>query len=67
MSLRPLHLSADTVEVLGFPGEIMLRLLKMLVLPLVAGSMIAGEISSKQQPYMGNARRASFLELISSS
>ena len=26
----------------GFPGEIMLRLLKMLVLPLVAGSMIAG-------------------------
>lgn len=34
----------DTSEVLcaGFPGEIMLRLLKMLVLPLVAGSMIAG-------------------------
>ncbi len=26
----------------GFSGEIMLRLLKMLVLPLVAGSMIAG-------------------------
>lgn len=26
----------------GFPGELMLRLLKMLVLPLVAGSMVAG-------------------------
>lgn len=33
----------------GFPGEIMLRLLKMLVLPLVAGSMIAGVT---QQPWL---------------
>lgn len=31
----------------GFPGEIMLRLLKMLVLPLVAGSMIAGKHSTR--------------------
>lgn len=31
------------VQAVGFPGEIMLRLLKMLVLPLVAGSMIAGK------------------------
>ena len=30
-------------RLLGFLGELMLRLLKMLVLPLVAGSMVAGE------------------------
>ena len=43
LGLRPAHLSADSIEVLGLPGEIMLRLLKMLVLPLVAGSMVAGQ------------------------
>ena len=31
---------ADAADLLGFPGELMLRLLKMLVLPLVAGSMV---------------------------
>lgn len=41
--MRPLHLSPEMIEILGFPGEIMLRLLKMLVLPLVAGSMVAGK------------------------
>lgn len=43
LALRPAHLSASAQEALGFPGEIMLRLLKMLVLPLVAGSMVAGD------------------------
>ena len=41
-ALRPAHLSLRAIELVGFPGEIMLRLLKMLVLPLVAGSMISG-------------------------
>jgi len=44
MLLRPAHLSSDSIEILGFPGEVMLRLLKMLVLPLVAGSMVAGRL-----------------------
>ena len=35
-------LSPEQIDVLGFLGELMLRLLKMLVLPLVAGSMVAG-------------------------
>lgn len=42
LCLRPLHLSPDAIQVAAFPGEIMLRLLKMLVLPLIAGSMVAG-------------------------
>ncbi|KAK9827729.1 hypothetical protein WJX81_005955 [Elliptochloris bilobata] len=32
----------DAADLLGFPGELMLRLLKMLVLPLVAGAMVSG-------------------------
>jgi len=34
-----------TVTFLGFPGEILMRLLQMMVLPLIAGSMIAGVCS----------------------
>lgn len=40
--LRFAALSPEHIDLLGFAGEIMLRLLKMLVLPLVAGSMVAG-------------------------
>ena len=40
--LRMAALSPEQVDILGFLGELMLRLLKMLVLPLVAGSMVAG-------------------------
>ncbi len=41
--LRMADLSPEQIDLLGFLGELMLRLLKMLVLPLVAGSMVAGE------------------------
>ena len=40
--LRFAALTPEHIDLLGFAGEIMLRLLKMLVLPLVAGSMVAG-------------------------
>ncbi|KAK9811983.1 hypothetical protein WJX73_005653 [Symbiochloris irregularis] len=43
--VRQAHPSQQAVQVLALPGDIMLRLLKMLVLPLVAGSMIAGVCS----------------------
>ena len=35
--------SPRALQVLALPGDLMLRLLKMLVLPLVAGSMVAGD------------------------
>lgn len=43
MLLRTAQPGPHAIEVLALPGDIMLRLLKMLVLPLVAGSMIAGK------------------------
>lgn len=43
--LRLAHLSPMAIELLGFPGEIMLRLLKLLVLPLIACSMVSGVCS----------------------
>ena len=43
LTLRPFGLSQESIQVAAFPGELMLRLLKMLVLPLVAGSMVAGK------------------------
>ena len=47
--LRMADLTPEQVDLLGFLGELMLRLLKMLVLPLVAGSMVAGGRSSHPQ------------------
>jgi hypothetical protein len=47
-ALRPAHLSPAAIALIGFPGELMLRLLKMLVLPLVAASMVSGVCSLRQ-------------------
>ncbi|PNF17685.1 hypothetical protein B7P43_G07363 [Cryptotermes secundus] len=40
--LRPLKLSPDAVMVISYPGEIFMRLLKLLILPLIIASLIAG-------------------------
>ncbi|KAK9806122.1 hypothetical protein WJX72_002273 [[Myrmecia] bisecta] len=42
MLVRLAEPSLATIDLIGFPGELMLRLLKLLVLPLVSGSMVAG-------------------------
>ncbi|KAL4531799.1 hypothetical protein Ndes2437A_g09104 [Nannochloris sp. 'desiccata'] len=46
--LRPANLNSTTISLIGFPGELMLSLLKMLVLPLVAASMISGMCSLRE-------------------
>ncbi|KAJ1519683.1 hypothetical protein ONE63_004946 [Megalurothrips usitatus] len=40
--LRPLRLHDDWVLLLAYPGELFMRLLKLMILPLVIASLIAG-------------------------
>lgn len=38
-------LSPLTLEIIGLPGELLMRTLKMLVLPLITASVMAGELA----------------------
>ncbi|XP_050094164.1 excitatory amino acid transporter [Anopheles aquasalis] len=44
-SLRPLSLSSDTVMLIAYPGELFMRVLKLMILPLVIASLISGSSS----------------------
>ncbi|XP_046555924.1 excitatory amino acid transporter 1-like [Haliotis rubra] len=39
---RQLHLSPDTILLISLPGDIVMRMLNMLILPLIVASMITG-------------------------
>uniref|UniRef100_A0A336LZJ5 CSON008580 protein n=1 Tax=Culicoides sonorensis TaxID=179676 RepID=A0A336LZJ5_CULSO len=47
--LRPRHLSADTILLISFPGELFMRALKLIILPLIVTSLIAGTASLNVQ------------------
>lgn len=41
-TLRSANLSSETIMLISFPGDLLMRMLKMLVLPLVVSSLITG-------------------------
>jgi len=43
--LRPLELDTDTIALLAYPGELFMRLLKLMILPLIIASLITGAAS----------------------
>lgn len=43
--LRPLNLSEKSIVLLSYPGELFMRILKLLILPLIISSLIAGSAS----------------------
>lgn len=40
--MRPWKLNQDTISTISYPGELFMRILKMLILPLLISSMITG-------------------------
>ena len=40
--LRPLDLEVETIAYIAYPGELFMRLLKLMILPLIIASLITG-------------------------
>ncbi len=42
--LRGYELSQPTLQLINFPGEIFMQVLKLMILPLIFSSLISGEL-----------------------
>uniref|UniRef100_A0AC34FMA6 Amino acid transporter n=1 Tax=Panagrolaimus sp. ES5 TaxID=591445 RepID=A0AC34FMA6_9BILA len=53
--LRETHPTQKTIDLIAFPGEILMSMLKMMILPLIAASLISGlsQIDAKQSGKIG--------------
>lgn len=66
--LYALNPSERVVEVVGFPGEILMNLLRLIVLPLIAGSMVAGVCSLRESTVgMGRVARVTVLYYVATT
>lgn len=45
LSLRQFDLSKDAILLISYPGEIFMRILKLMILPLIIASLITGSAS----------------------
>ena len=42
--LKPLELDVITISYVAYPGELFMRLLKLMILPLIIASLITGNV-----------------------
>jgi len=47
VSLLPLQPSEDAISLIMFPGEILMRLLKQLIIPIILTSVITGRLGRR--------------------